>query len=99
MSYDALACLTLAAINLLTKSWTAEYGSKGVRINAVSLGPTRTEGTEVMGDELDQLAAQAPAGRTASVDEIAEAVVFLASDHSSFVYGAVLPVDGGRVAV
>ena len=38
-----------AAINLLTKAWTAEYGRSGVRINAVSPGPTRTEGTELDG--------------------------------------------------
>ena len=41
-----------AAINLLTKTWTAEYGSSGVRVNAVSPGPTRTEGTDSMGEGL-----------------------------------------------
>ena len=88
-----------AAINLLTKAWTAEYGPSGVRINAVSPGPTRTEGTEAMGEGVDQLAAQAPAGRPATADEIAEAIVFLATDRSSFIYGARLAVDGGRTAV
>lgn len=88
-----------AAINLLTKTWAAEYGPKGVRVNTVSPGPTRTEGTEAMGEGLEQLAAQAPAGRPATADEIAEAIVFLATDRSSFIYGAKLAVDGGRTAI
>ena len=88
-----------AAINLLTKAWTAEYGRSGVRINAVSPGPTRTEGTNSMGEGLDQLAAEAPAGRPATADEIAEAIVFLATDRDSFIQGAKLAVDGGRTAI
>jgi NAD(P)-dependent dehydrogenase (short-subunit alcohol dehydrogenase family) len=88
-----------AAINLLTKTWAAEYGPRGVRVNAVSPGPTRTEGTDAMGDGLEQLAAQGPAGRPASADEIAEAIVFLATDRASFIYGAKLAVDGGRTAI
>ena len=88
-----------AAINLLTKTWAAEYGPKGVRVNAVSPGPTRTEGTDAMGEGLEQLASQAPAGRPATADEIAEAIVFLATDRASFIYGAKLAVDGGRTAI
>lgn len=88
-----------AAINLLTKAWAAEYGPKGVRVNAVSPGPTRTEGTEAMGEGVDELAAKAPAGRPATADEIANAIVFLATDQSSFIQGAKLAVDGGRSAV
>ncbi|MEU4482962.1 SDR family oxidoreductase [Micromonospora sp. NPDC023966] len=88
-----------AALVLLTKSWAAEYGPHGVRVNGVSPGPTRTEGTAVMGEDLDQLATMAPAGRPGSAEEIAEAVTFLATDRASFVHGAILPVDGGRVAV
>jgi NAD(P)-dependent dehydrogenase (short-subunit alcohol dehydrogenase family) len=88
-----------AAINLLTKAWAAEYGPSGVRVNAVSPGPTRTEGTEAMGEGLEQLAAQAPAGRPATADEIAEAIVFLATERASFIQGAKLAVDGGRTAV
>ena len=88
-----------AAINLLTKVWAAEYGPSGVRVNAVSPGPTRTEGTGAMGEGLEQLAAQAPAGRPATPDEIAEAIVFLATDRASFIYGAKLAVDGGRTAI
>ena len=88
-----------AAINLLTKVWTAEYGPSGVRVNAVSPGPTRTEGTDAMGEGLERLAAEAPAGRPATADEIAEAIVFLATDRSSFIQGAKLAVDGGRTAI
>jgi NAD(P)-dependent dehydrogenase (short-subunit alcohol dehydrogenase family) len=88
-----------AAINLLTKAWAAEYGPSGVRINAVSPGPTRTEGTDALGEGLERLAAEAPAGRPATADEIAEAIVFLATDRASFIQGAKLAVDGGRTAV
>jgi NAD(P)-dependent dehydrogenase (short-subunit alcohol dehydrogenase family) len=99
MSGMSLYGSSKAAINLLTKAWTAEYGPSGVRINAVSPGPTRTEGTAVMGEGLERLAAEAPAGRPAEADEIAEAIVFLATDRSSFIQGAKLAVDGGRTAV
>jgi NAD(P)-dependent dehydrogenase (short-subunit alcohol dehydrogenase family) len=88
-----------AALVLLTKSWAAEYGPAGVRVNAVSPGPTRTEGTASMGEALDQLASAAPSGRPGLPEEIAAAITYLASDAASFVHGAVLPVDGGRIAV
>ncbi len=88
-----------AAVNLLTKAWAAEYGPRGVRVNVVSPGPTRTEGTEAMGEALEQLAAQAPAGRPGTADEIAEAIVFLATDRAGFIHGAKLAVDGGRTAI
>lgn len=88
-----------AALNLLTKAWAAEFGPRGVRVNAVEPGPTRTESTVGMGEALDALAAEAPAGRPAAPEEIAEAIAYLASDAASFVQGAVLPADGGRTAV
>jgi NAD(P)-dependent dehydrogenase (short-subunit alcohol dehydrogenase family) len=95
----ALYGASKAALNLLTKAWAAEFGPSGVRVNAVSPGPTRTEGTASMGAALDQLAAMAPAGHAATPDEIADAIVYLASPQASFVHGVVLPVDGGRTAV
>lgn len=95
----ALYGSTKAALELLTKSWAAEYGPQGVRVNAVAPGPTRTPGTAAMGDGLDQLAATLPLGRPADADEIAAAALFLGSQEASYVNGAVLAVDGGRTAV
>ncbi|MFC1411110.1 SDR family NAD(P)-dependent oxidoreductase [Streptacidiphilus sp. N1-12] len=88
-----------AALMLLTKSWAAEFGPAGVRVNAVSPGPTRTEGTIPMGDALDQLAQGAPAGRVGKPEEIAAAIAYLATEEASFIHGVLLPVDGGRLAV
>src|SRR6202011_6147627 len=99
MPQMALYGSSKAALVLLTKSWAAEYGPAGGRVNAVSPGPTRTEGTAGMADGLAQLAAMAPAGHPAGPEEIADAIVYLASDGASSVHGAVLPVDGGRAAV
>jgi NAD(P)-dependent dehydrogenase (short-subunit alcohol dehydrogenase family) len=99
MAQMALYGSSKAALVLLTKSWAAEYGPSGVRVNAVSPGPTRTEGTAGMGEALDQLAAGAPSGRPGLPEEIASAIVYLASDEASFIQGALLPVDGGRIAV
>ena len=87
-----------AALELLTKAWAAEYGPGGVRVNAVAPGPTRTPMNERFGDMADQIAALAPAGRQGEPEEIAAAIVFLASDGASFVHGVTIPVDGGRVA-
>jgi NAD(P)-dependent dehydrogenase (short-subunit alcohol dehydrogenase family) len=95
----ALYGSTKAALELLTKTWAAEYGPEGVRVNAVAPGPTRTPGTEPMGENLDQIAATLPLGRPATPEEIAEAALFLGSDEASYVNGAVIAVDGGRTAV
>ncbi|MFG1909545.1 SDR family NAD(P)-dependent oxidoreductase [Kribbella sp. NPDC048928] len=88
-----------AAVELLTRSWAAEFGAAGVRVNAVSPGPTRTEGTAVMGEGLDNLASTTPLRRVGTPDEIAAGIVFLASDAASLIHGATLPIDGGRLAV
>jgi NAD(P)-dependent dehydrogenase (short-subunit alcohol dehydrogenase family) len=87
-----------AALVLLTKAWAAEFGPSGVRVNAVNPGPTRTEGTAVLGEAIDHFAALAPAGRPARPDEIAAAIAYLASDEASFVHGAIFAVDDGRTA-
>ena len=88
-----------AALVLLTKAWAAEYGPSGVRVNAVSPGPTRTEGTAPMGEALDQLAAATPHGKPGTPDDIAAAITYLTTDDAAYVHGAILPVDGGRTAV
>ncbi len=87
-----------AALELLTKAWSAEFGPRGVRVNAVAPGPVRTPMTDGFGDMPNQLAALAPAGRQAEPEELAAAIVFLASNDASFVYGVTMPVDGGRAA-
>ena len=88
-----------AALELLTKTWAAEYGPSGVRVNAVAPGPTRTAMMEgVPAEMVDHLAALAPAGRVAQPEELAAAIVFLASDDASFIHGVTLAVDGGRAA-
>jgi NAD(P)-dependent dehydrogenase (short-subunit alcohol dehydrogenase family) len=88
-----------AAANLLTKAWAAEYGPQGVRVNAVSPGPTQTPGTAAMGEGLDRIVSTVPLGRPAEPSEIAGAIRFLASDDASFINGAIVAVDGGRTAV
>jgi len=90
---------TKAALALLTRSWAAEFGPSGVRVNAVSPGPTSTPGTAATMAFIEQIAAQAPAGRVAAPDEIAAAISYLAGPGASFVQGAVLAVDGGRTAI
>jgi NAD(P)-dependent dehydrogenase (short-subunit alcohol dehydrogenase family) len=99
MAQTALYGSSKAALLLLTKAWAAEYGPSGVRVNAVSPGFTRTEGTAYLGDALDQLASTIPHGRPGVPEEIASAVTYLAGDDASFIHGAILPADGGRTAV
>jgi NAD(P)-dependent dehydrogenase (short-subunit alcohol dehydrogenase family) len=95
----ALYGASRAALELLTKAWAAEYGARGVRVNAVVPGPTRTALMEAVPEEMvNQMAALAPAGRVAQPEELAAAIVFLASEDASFVHGVTLAVDGGRVA-
>lgn len=91
---------TKAALASLTRTWAAEFGANGVRVNSVSPGPTRTPTTLAqMGDFIDDVAAGLPLKRTAAPEEIAQAVLFLASPRASFVTGSTLYVDGGGSAV
>ena len=89
-----------AAVESLTRTWAAEFGARGVRVNSVAPGPTRTDGVVAeWGDTNEELGSALPLGRTAHPAEIAEAVLFLASPRSSFVTGSTLHVDGGGAAV
>lgn len=89
-----------AALESLTRTWAAEFGSGGVRVNSVAPGPTKTEGVEAeWGETNEELGRSLPLGRTARPEEIAEAVLFLASPRSTFVTGSILHVDGGGSAI
>jgi NAD(P)-dependent dehydrogenase (short-subunit alcohol dehydrogenase family) len=89
-----------AAVESLARTWAAEFGSRQVRVNSVAPGPTKTEGVEAeWGETNEELGRALPLGRTAKPEEIAEAVLFLASPRSTFVTGSVLHVDGGGTAV
>lgn len=88
-----------AAVESLTRTWAAEFGPRGVRVNTVAPGPTNTEGVVAeWGDTNDELGRALPLGRTADPTEIAQAVLFLASGASSFVTGLTLHADGGGAA-
>ena len=87
-----------AAVHMLTKSLAAEWAKNGVRVNAVAPGYTATELT-LLGrskpDWFQMWLDRTPMGRLGEPDEIAAAVLFLASDASSFMTGSVVTVDGG----
>jgi NAD(P)-dependent dehydrogenase (short-subunit alcohol dehydrogenase family) len=99
MAGSALYSMTKAAVHSLTKSWAAEYGPAGVRVNAVAPGPTETEHNAEIADQLAPFLAAMPARRLGRPEEVAAAVSFLASDEASHIHGAILPVDGGFGAV
>ena len=81
----------------LTRSWALRLGPKGVRVNAVAPGPIRTDMIKIIPDDmLTRLKEQCPLGRLGEPEEIADAILFLASDMSTYINGQTIVIDGGR---
>jgi NAD(P)-dependent dehydrogenase (short-subunit alcohol dehydrogenase family) len=97
-SGSAVYSATKAVVHSLTRSWAAEYGPTGVRINAVAPGPIATERALEFADHVAPVLERIPSRRMSTPDEVAASVVFLASDDSANVHGATLSVDGGWAA-
>jgi NAD(P)-dependent dehydrogenase (short-subunit alcohol dehydrogenase family) len=97
---------TKAAVRSFARTWTTDLKGRGIRVNAVSPGSTDTPGfgdllrsTETGRQRLQTISNNVPLGRLGRPDEVAKAVLFLASDDSSYVTGAELFVDGGFAQV
>jgi len=89
------------AVAGLTKALANEWAAHGVNVNAVAPGYLATDNTSALrGDPARsaEILARIPAGRWGTPDDLAGAVVFLASDAARYVHGAILPVDGGWLA-
>lgn len=91
-----------AAIRSFGRTWATELAPRGVRVNVIVPGPVDTEGLRGLAPDqaaaaelVDQLGSSLPIGRAGRPEEIASAVLFLASDQSSFVTGSELFADGG----
>lgn len=86
-------------VKLLTQTLGIEYGAKGIRVNAVCPGYIDTPLlSHIPDDAKEKLVALHPMGRLGRAEEVANAVLFLASDEASFVTGSSLMVDGGYTA-
>jgi len=89
---------TKAGIIGMTKVWARELGRKGINVNAVAPGFTQTEMTSSVPEKvLAMMREKTPLGRLGTPRDIANAYLFLASDESDYVHGAVLSVDGGLI--
>ncbi|TDC77666.1 glucose 1-dehydrogenase [Streptomyces hainanensis] len=94
----ALYSSTKGAVETLTRAWAAEFGPRGVRVNAISPGVVLAPAPEGAHPAAAMMRGT-PAGRMGTPEAIAHAAVYLASEESSFVHGATLDVDGGRTGV
>ena len=94
-----------AAIRSFARTWTVDLKHRKIRVNALSPGPIDTPGIDVLAQneehdkQLKRLITTVPMGRRGNPDEVAKAILFLASDKSSFVTGIDLCVDGGRAQI
>jgi NAD(P)-dependent dehydrogenase (short-subunit alcohol dehydrogenase family) len=98
MSYNAAK----GAVRTMTKSTAVQFGADKIRCNSVHPGlmpPMRTSGATADPTVRAKMLRAVPLGRTGEVDEVANAVLFLASDEASYVTGAELYVDGGYLAM
>ncbi len=100
--HEAVYCASKGGLNMLTKTLAVEWSGRGVTINAV--GPTfvYTPGTAERLDDrrfLDSVLSKIPRGRVATIEDVASAVLYLASDHADMVTGTLLLVDGGWTAL
>ena len=90
---------TKAAVDAVTKALAKELGPRGIRVNSINPGMVETEGVHAAGfvgsDFQKQYESQAPLGRIGKPSDVAPAVVFLASDDSSWITGETLYVSGG----
>jgi NAD(P)-dependent dehydrogenase (short-subunit alcohol dehydrogenase family) len=105
-SANSVYSATKAALRSFARTWTTDLKDRRIRVNAVSPGSTDTPGlsgllasSEVGQQRLKMISNSVPLGRLGTPDEIAKAVVFLASDDSSYVTGIELFVDGGVAQV
>ena len=105
-SANSVYSATKAAVRSFARTWTTDLKDRRIRVNAVSPGPIETPGlndlvasTGVGEERLKMLSNTVPLGRFGTPDEIAKAVVFLASDDSSYITGTELFVDGGIAQV
>jgi NAD(P)-dependent dehydrogenase (short-subunit alcohol dehydrogenase family) len=105
-SSNSVYSATKAAVRSFARTWTTDLKDRRIRVNAVSPGPIETPGLNDLlassgaGEErLKMLSNSVPLGRLGTSDEIAKAVVFLASDDSSYITGTELFVDGGFAQV